>query len=146
MVILCGLMFVVGFVLAGLGHRFGWYSLPKWVMLLGAGLFLLAYAVYAEVLRENASLSRTVQVQEGQKVIDTGLYGIVRHPMYSATLLLFLSMPLVLGSVYALAVFLAYPVLISVRLKHEEEFLKKELTGYAEYQKKVKFRLIPYIW
>ena len=143
---LSGVMFVAGFVLAGLGQRFDWYSLPKWASLLAAAVFLTAYCLYAEVLRENVYLSRTVEVQEGQKLIDTGLYGMVRHPMYSATLLLFLSMPLVLGSVYSFMVFLAYPVLIAKRLKHEEEFLASELTGYAEYQKKVKYRLIPFLW
>ena len=109
-------------------------------------IFITAYILYAEVLRENTYLSRTIEVQEGQKVIDTGLYGIVRHPMYSVTLLLFLSMPLVLGSVYAFLIFLAYPFIIAKRIKHEEEFLEKELNGYREYKQKVKYRLIPFIW
>ncbi|MBE6576388.1 MAG: isoprenylcysteine carboxylmethyltransferase family protein [Ruminococcaceae bacterium] len=143
---LSGLMFVAGFVLAGLNFRFGWYTLPRAVSLVAAVVFLLAYVLYAEVMRENTYLSRTVEVQEGQKVIDTGLYGIVRHPMYSTTLLLFLSIPLVLGSLYALPVFLAYPFIIAVRIKSEEAFLKNELPGYGEYMKKVKYRLIPFIW
>lgn len=143
---LSGLMFVAGFVLSGFGVRFGWYRLPLWVSLAGAGLFLVAYALYAEVLRENVYLSRTIEVQEGQKVIDTGLYGVVRHPMYSATLLLFGTIPLVLGSVYALAVFAVYPVLIAVRIKGEEQLLENELAGYLEYKSKVKWRLIPFVW
>lgn len=143
---LSGLMFLAGFILAGLGFRFGWYTLPKAVVIIGAVLFLIAYALYAEVLRENTYLSRTIGVQENQKVIDTGLYGIVRHPMYAVTLLLFLSMPLVLGSVYSLIVFLAYPLIIAKRIKGEEELLEKELAGYKEYKQKVKYRLIPFIW
>lgn len=143
---LSGLMFLAGFILAGLGFRFGWYTLPKAVVIVGAVLFLIAYALYAEVLRENTYLSRTIGVQENQKVIDTGLYGIVRHPMYAVTLLLFLSMPLVLGSVYSLIVFLAYPLIIAKRIKGEEELLEKELAGYKEYKQKVKYRLIPFIW
>lgn len=143
---LSGLMFLAGFIVAGLGVRFGWYILPDAVVWIGTALFLAAYILYAEVLRENTYLSRTIEVQEGQKVIDTGLYGIVRHPMYSATLLLFLSMPLVLGSVFAFIIFLAYPLIIVKRLKSEEAFLEKELKGYREYQQKVKYRLIPYIW
>ena len=143
---LSGLMFLTGFVLAGLGVRFGWYMLPSRVVILGAILFLIAYVLYAEVLRENTYLSRTIEVQENQKVVDTGLYAIVRHPMYSVTLLLFLSMPIVLGSIYAFIVFLAYPFLIAKRIKSEEEFLEKELDGYAEYKQKVKYRLIPFIW
>lgn len=143
---LSGLMFLAGFVVAGLDFRFGWLPLPKAVMIIASVFFLVAYALYAEVLRENTYLSRTVEVQENQKVIDTGLYGIVRHPMYSATLLLFLSMPLVLGSVYAFIIFLVYPLIIVKRLKAEEEFLEKELKGYKEYKQKVKYRLIPFIW
>lgn len=143
---LSGLMFVAGFVVAGLGARFGWYTLPNGVAISAAAFFLAAYLLYAEVLRENAYLSRTIEVQEGQKVIDTGLYGIVRHPMYSATLLLFLSMPLVLGSLYALLIFLAYPFIIAKRIKHEEEFLQNELDGYRAYMQKVKYRLIPFVW
>ena len=143
---LSGLMFLAGFIVAGLGVRFDWYTLPKPVVIASAIVFLIAYILYAEVLRENTYLSRTIEVQEDQKVIDTGLYGIVRHPMYSVTLLLFLSMPLVLGSVYSFVIFLAYPFIIAKRIKHEEEFLEKELNGYKEYKQKVKYRLIPFIW
>ena len=143
---LSGLMFIVGFIVAGLDYRFQWLVLPKPISFIAAAIFLVGYILYAEVLRENAYLSRTIEVQEGQKVIDTGLYGVVRHPMYGATLLLFLAMPLVLGSIYALLVFLAYPVLIAVRIKNEEKVLEKELTGYAEYKQKVKHRLIPFRW
>ena len=143
---LSGLMFLAGFIVAGLGVRYGWYTLPKPVVIVFAVVFLIAYILYAEVLRENTYLSRTIEVQEGQKVIDTGLYGIVRHPMYSVTLLLFLSMPLVLGSIYSFVIFLAYPFIIAKRIKHEEEFLEKELNGYKEYKQKVKYRLIPFIW
>ena len=143
---LSGLMFAAGFVLAGLGYRFGWYTLPLWATRMGTVLFLTAYALYAEVLRENTYLSRTVEVREGQKVIDTGLYGIVRHPMYSATVLLFLSIPLILGSLYALLVFLLYPFLIAKRIKGEETFLEQELDGYHEYKQKVKYRLLPFVW
>ena len=143
---LSGLMFLAGFIVAGLGVRFNWYILPTPVVIGATVLFLIAYLIYAEVLRENTYLSRTIEVQENQKVIDTGLYGIVRHPMYSATLLLFLSMPIVLGSVYSFLIFLAYPFIIAKRIKAEEEFLEKELSGYSEYKKKVKYRLIPFIW
>ena len=143
---LSGLMFLVGFVIAGLGVRFDWYILPKGVSYVAAAVFIIAYILYAEVLRENTYLSRTIEVQENQQLIDTGLYGIVRHPMYAVTLLLFLSMPLVLGSVYAFIVFLAYPFIIAKRIKGEEEFLEKELAGYLEYKQKVKYRLIPFIW
>lgn len=143
---LSGLMFVVGFAISGLGVRFGWYTLPKTVTYIGAALFLVAYILYAEVLRENTYLSRTIKVQENQKVVDTGLYGIVRHPMYAATLLLFLSMPIVLGSVYSFAVFLLYPLIISKRIKDEEKLLEQELDGYKEYKQKVKYRLIPFVW
>ena len=143
---LSGLMFLAGFIVAGLGVRFNWYILPTPVVIVATFLFLIAYLIYAEVLRENTYLSRTIEVQENQKVIDTGLYGIVRHPMYSATLLLFLSMPIVLGSVYSFLIFLAYPFIIAKRIKAEEEFLEKELSRYSEYKKKVKYRLIPFIW
>ena len=143
---LSGLMFFAGFIVAGLDFRFGWLVLPKGVVI-GAGVvFLLAYLLYAEVLRENAYLSRTIEVQQGQTVIDTGLYGIVRHPMYFATLLLFLAMPLVLGSVFSFIIFLTYPFVIAGRIKHEEDFLSKELKGYKEYKQKVKYRLLPFIW
>ena len=143
---LSGLMFLAGFVVSGLGFRFGWYLLQREVVIIAAAMFLVAYLLYAEVLRENTYLSRTIEVQEGQKVVDTGLYGIVRHPMYSATVLLFLSMPLVLGSVYAFVIFLVYPFLIASRIKHEEAFLEQELPGYSAYKQKVKYRLIPFIW
>lgn len=143
---LSGLMFLLGFIVAGLGVRFNWYVLPKGITMAGAALFLISYVLYAKVLRENAYLSRTIEVQENQKVIDTGLYGIVRHPMYSITLLLFLSMPIVLGSLYSFLIFLAYPYIIVKRIKYEEEFLEKELEGYGEYKQKVKFRLMPFIW
>ena len=143
---LSGLMFLAGFIVAGLGFRFGWYTLPEWAVIGAAVLFIVAYLLYAEVLRENAYLSRTIEVQKGQRVIDSGLYGIVRHPMYSATLLLFLSMPLILGSIYSFVIFLAYPFIIANRIKHEERFLEKELEGYTEYKQRVKYRLIPLVW
>ena len=143
---LSGLMFLAGFIVAGLGVRFHWYTLPTGAAIGAAIVFLIAYILYAEVLRENTYLSRTIVVQENQKVIDTGLYGIVRHPMYSATLLLFLSMPIVLGSVYSFLIFLMYPFIIAKRIKHEEEFLLQELDGYSEYKQKVKYRLVPFVW
>lgn len=143
---LSGLMFIVGFVVAGLDFRFGWLPLPKGVSIGAAVVFVLAYILYAEVMRENTYLSRTIGVQENQKVVDTGLYSVVRHPMYSATIMLFLAMPLVLGSVFAFIVFLVYPVLIAVRLLNEEKLLEKELDGYKEYKEKVKYRLIPFVW
>ena len=143
---LSGLMFIVGFVVAGLDFRFGWSQMPKAVTVAAAVLFLLAYLLYAEVMRENAYLSRTIQVEEGQTVVSTGLYGIVRHPMYMATLLLFLVMPLVLGSWWALIPFAFYPAVIISRLKDEEELLTRELAGYEEYKEKVKYRIIPFIW
>ncbi len=143
---LSGLMFLAGFMVAGLGVRFDWYCLPKGVVMAGAVAFLLAYVLYAEVLRENTYLSRTIEVQEHQTVIDTGLYAVVRHPMYSATILLFLAMPIVLGSVYAFLIFLVYPLIIVKRIKGEEEFLEKELNGYREYEQKVKWRLVPFVW
>ena len=141
-----GLMFVASFVLAGLDWRFGWSRMPMPVTVAGAVLFLAAYGLYAEVMRENAYLSRTIKVEEGQKVVDTGLYGIVRHPMYSATVVLFLAMPLVLGSWYALIPMAFYPVIIIVRLLDEEKLLTRELPGYEAYKKKVKYRLIPFVW
>ena len=143
---LSGLMFLLGFIVAGLNFRFCLYMLPTYASIAAAVVFLVAYLLYAEVLRENTYLSRTIKVQENQKVIDTGLYGIVRHPMYSVTLLLFLSMPLVLGSLYAFMIFLAYPFIIAKRIKGEEAFLEKELEGYKEYKEKVRFRLIPFVW
>jgi len=141
-----GLMFIAGFVVAGLDFRFGWSRMPLPVTIAASVLFLTAYALYAEVMRENAYLSRTIKVEEGQKVVDTGLYGIVRHPMYMATILLFLMIPVVLGSWYALIIFACYPAIIIVRLKDEEALLTRELSGYAEYKQKVKYRIIPFVW
>lgn len=143
---LSGLMFIVGFVLAGLDFRFNWLTIPSWIPYVAAVLFLLAYVMWAEVLRENTYLSRTIKVEKGQKVIDKGLYGIVRHPMYSATIILFLAMPLVLGSLISFFVFLMYPILIGIRIINEEKLLEQELDGYIEYKKKVKYRIIPFIW
>ena len=143
---LSGLMFLAGFIVAGLGYRYNWYTLPIGAVIGASAIFILAYILYAEVLRENTYLSRTIEVQENHKVIDTGLYGIIRHPMYSITLLLFLAMPLVLGSIYSFVIFLAYPFIIAKRIKNEEEFLEQELDGYREYMQKVKYRLIPFIW
>ena len=141
-----GLMFVAGFVVAGLDFRFGWSQMPTWVIITASVLFLADYALYAEVMRENAYLSRTVRVEEGQTVVDTGLYGIVRHPMYAVTIELFLMIPFILGSWYALIPFAFYPAIIVVRLKDEEALLSKELPGYEAYKQKVKYRLIPYVW
>lgn len=141
-----GLMFIAGFVVAGLDFRFGWSQMPLPVTIMASVLFLAAYGLYAEVMRENAFLSRTIKVEEGQKVVDTGLYGIVRHPMYMATILLFLMIPLVLGSWYALIAFAFYPAIIIVRIKDEEDLLTRELSGYAEYKLKVKYRIIPFVW
>ena len=141
-----GLMFIAGFVVAGLDHRFGWSQMPTAVVVTASMLFLVAYGLYAEVMRENAYLSRTIKVEEGQTVVDTGLYGIVRHPMYAVTILLFLMIPLILGSWYALIVFAFYPAIIIVRLKDEEALLTRELPGYEAYKKKVKYRLLPFIW
>jgi protein-S-isoprenylcysteine O-methyltransferase Ste14 len=143
---LAALMFAAGFVVAGLDYRFGWSVVPVGVVAAASLVFVASYILYAEVLRENAYLSRTIKVEEGQTVVDTGLYGIVRHPMYMATIFLFLSMPLILGSWYAFLIFLAYPAVIVVRLKDEEELLTKELAGYEDYKRKVKYRLIPFIW
>ena len=143
---LSGLMFIVGFVLAGLDFRFKWFLLPRLVSYIAAGVFLLSYAMWAVVLKQNTYLSRTIKVEENQKVIDKGLYNVVRHPMYTATVFLFLSMPLILSSLISLGVFLMYPILISIRIINEEKFLEKELDGYIEYKNKVKYRLIPFIW
>ena len=145
-VAISGLMFLGGFVLAGLDFRFSWSDVPLPAVIAASVIFLVGYALYAEVLRENAYLSRTVKVEEGQTVISTGLYGVVRHPMYTATILMFLSLPLVLGSWYALIPFAAYPVLMVIRIRGEEKLLTVELAGYEEYKKKVKYRLIPFIW
>ncbi|MBQ8495956.1 MAG: isoprenylcysteine carboxylmethyltransferase family protein [Clostridia bacterium] len=141
-----GLIFAVGFILAGLDFRFGFSKMPFWVTVAASAVFLIAYALYAEVMRENAYLSRTIEVQKDQKVIDTGLYGIVRHPMYFATVLLFLVLPLVLGSWISFAVFCFYPVPIIIRILNEEKILAEELDGYRDYQKKIRYRLIPFIW
>ena len=143
---LSGLMFLAGFIVAGMDFRFGWCPLPQSVSYGASVAFLIAYVLYAEVLRENTYLSRTIEVQEGQTVVDTGLYGIVRHPMYAVTLLLFLSMPLVLGSVISFVIFLAYPLLIAKRIKNEEQVLEAGLPGYREYKQKVKYRMIPFVW
>ena len=145
-VALSGLMFIVGFVVAGLDFRFGWSTMPAWVVVTASVLFLVAYALYAEVMRENAYLSRTIKVEQGQTVVDTGMYGIVRHPMYAVTILLFLMIPLVLGSWYALIAFAFYPAIIVVRLKDEEELLTRELLGYCDYKQRVKYRIIPFVW
>ena len=145
-IVLSTLIFILGFVLAGLDFRFGWTQLPLAVVIAGMVLFLLAYGLYLEVMRENAYLSRTVEIQEGQKVIDTGLYGVVRHPMYMAVTILFLSMPLVLGSVIAILPFLGLPAVLVKRIKNEEQVLEAGLPGYREYEKKVAFRMIPFLW
>ena len=139
-------MFLVGFIIAGLNYRYSWIAIPNYVVIISSVIFIIAYILYAEVLRENAYLSRTIEVQENQKVVDTGLYGIVRHPMYAVTILLFLSMPLVLGSLISFIIFLVYPFIIAKRIRNEEEVLEKELEGYTEYKKKVKYKLIPFIW
>ena len=144
--LLSGLMFIAAFIVAGLNFRFGWIVLPMWTSYAAAVVFLLAYALYAEVLRENVYLSRTVEVQENQKVIDTGLYGVVRHPMYMSTLLLFLSMAFVLGSVLSFVILLAYIPIIALRIRNEEKVLEAGLDGYAEYKRRVRYKLIPLIW
>lgn len=140
------LMFLLGFIIAGLNYRFSWIIIPNIIVIISSILFVIAYILYAEVLRENTFLSRTIEVQENQKVIDTGLYGIVRHPMYAITLVLFLTMPLILGSLISFIIFLIYPFIIIKRIQNEEEVLEKKLKGYIEYKKKVKYRLIPFIW
>ena len=145
-IVLSGMMFFAAFVLAGLNFRFRWIVLPAWVSWASAAVFLAAYALYAEVLRENVWLSRTIEVHENQKVIDTGLYGVVRHPMYMTTLFLFLSMPLVLGSVISFAVTLLYIPIIAKRIRNEEQVLENGLDGYAEYKKRVRYKVIPFVW
>ncbi len=145
-ILLSGIMFLAAFIVAGLNYRFGWIPLPRWIPFTAVAVFLVAYVLYAEVLHENTFLSRTIEVQEDQKVVDTGLYGTVRHPMYMTTLLLFLSMPLVLGSVLSLIIMLFYIPIIVMRIKNEEKVLEKGLQGYDQYMKKVKYRLIPFIW
>ena len=141
-----GIMFILGFIIAGLNYRYSWIVIPNFVVIISSIIFILSYILYAEVLRENQYLSRTIEVQENQKVVDTGLYGIVRHPMYAVTIFLFLSMPLVLGSVISFLIFLIYPFIIAKRIKNEEEVLERELDGYLEYKKKVKYKVIPFIW
>lgn len=143
---LSGLMFLASFIIAGLNFRFGWIRLPLWVSYAAALLFLAGYVLYAEVLRENVWLSRTVEVQENQKVVDTGLYGIVRHPMYMSTLILFLAMPLVLGSVISFVIMLLYIPIIAKRIRNEEQVLENGLEGYAEYRKRVRYKVIPFVW
>lgn len=141
-----GIIFLAGFIVAGLNYRFKWLIIPQWAVIISSIVFLLSYAMYAEVLRENTYLSRTVEIQENQKIIDTGLYGIIRHPMYTATIIMFLSIPLVLGSFHSFVIFLLYPVIIVMRLSNEEKFLENNLDGYSQYKNKVKYRLIPFIW
>ena len=143
---LSGLMFLAAFIIAGLNFRFGWIGMPSWIVTAGIIIFILSYCVFGEVLRENAYLSRTIEVREGQEVVDTGLYGIVRHPMYSATVLLFLSMPLILGSPVSFVIMLLYIPIIVKRIRNEETVLEAELAGYKEYKQKVRFRLIPLVW
>jgi len=145
-VALSALMFLASFILAGLDCRYGWTSLPSWMVWTATGVLLLSYLMYAEVMRENAYLSRTIEVQDNQKVIDTGLYGIVRHPMYSATVFLFLSMPLILGSMMSFVVMLVYIPIINARIKNEEKVLSEGLPGYKEYKQKVRSKVIPFIW
>ena len=145
-ILLSSLMFLSGFILAGLNYRFNWIELPKIVVIISSVVFILSYILYGEVLRENVFLSRTISVEKNQKVIDTGLYKIVRHPMYFSTIFLFLSMPLILGSIISFIIFLVYPFIINMRIKNEEKVLEKELVGYTEYKKKVKYKMIPFIW
>ena len=143
---LSGLMFLIGFIIAGLNYRYEWIKLPNIIVIIGSIILIISYIIYAVVLMENAFLSRTIEVDKNQKVIDTGLYGIVRHPMYTSTIFLFLSMPLVLNCLITFIIFLVYPFIIIKRIKNEEEVLEKELEGYKEYKKKVKYRLIPFVW
>ena len=145
-VALSGLLFLAGFILAGLDFRFGWSKVPAPVVVIASVILLVSYALYAEVMRENAYLSRTIEIQENQKVVDTGLYGLVRHPMYAVTIWMFLSIPLMLGSWFSLLCFLHYPILMVARIRNEEALLTTELEGYEAYKKKVKYRLIPFIW
>ena len=145
-ILISGIIFLLAFILAGLNFRFGWFNLPSIVVIIASVIFLLAYIMYAEVLRENEYLSRTVEVSENQKVVDSGLYGIVRHPMYTSTIFLFLSMPLVLDSIFSFVVMLVYPIIIIFRIRNEEKVLENELIGYKEYKEKVKYKLVPYLW
>ncbi len=140
------IMFISGVIIAGLNYRYNWIELPNIIIIISSIIFIISYILYAEVLRENTYLSRTIKVQKNQKIVDTGLYGIVRHPMYSITLILFLTMPLILGSIISFIIFLIYPFIISKRIKNEEEVLERELKEYKEYKKKVKYRLIPFVW
>ena len=145
-VAMSALLFLAGFIVAGLDFRFGWSHMPAWAVAVASAILLISYALYCEVMRENAYLSRTIEVQNGQKVVDTGLYGIVRHPMYAVTIWLFLAIPVLLGSLYALLCFLPYIPVIVVRILNEEKLLTEELDGYEEYKKRVKYRLLPLIW
>ena len=145
-ILISGIIFLLAFILAGLNFRFGWFKLPTVVIIITSVIFLIAYIMYAEVLRENEYLSRTVEVSENQKVVDSGLYGLVRHPMYTSTIFLFLSMPLVLDSMLSFIVMLVYPIIIIFRIRNEEKVLENELIGYKEYKEKVKYKLIPYLW
>ena len=145
-ILVSGIIFLLAFILAGLNFRLGWFKLPTLVIMIASVTFLLAYIMYAEVLRENEYLSRTVEVSENQKVVDSDLYGIVRHPMYTSTIFLFLSMPLVLDSIFSFIVMLVYPIMIMFRIRNEERVLENELIGYEEYKEKVKYKLIPYLW
>ena len=144
--LLSGLMFIAGFIVAGFNYKYKWTEIPNAVTIISSILFIIAYILYAEVLRENTYLSRTIEVQENQKVIDTGLYGIVRHPMYAVTILLFLTIPLILGSIISFIIFLIYPIIIAKRIKNEEKVLERDLKGYKEYKNKVKYKIIPLIW
>ena len=145
-VALSALLFLAGFIVAGLDFRHGWSHIPLWGVIIASVVLLISYALYGEVMRENAYLSRTIEVQEDQKVIDTGLYGIVRHPMYAVTIWLFLSIPVVLGSLWSLLCFLPYVAVIAIRIRNEEKVLEAELSGYPEYKKRVKYRIFPFIW
>ena len=145
-ILFSGLMFIIGFVIAGLNFKYSWIILPNSVVIISSIIFIISYILYAEVLRENAFLLRTIEVKDNQKLVDTGLYGIVRHPMYTSTIFLFLSMPLILNSLISFIIFLIYPFIIIKRIKNEEEVLERNLKGYKEYKKKVKYKLIPFIW
>lgn len=145
-VALSGVMFVASFVVAGFNFRFAWVTIPDWVTWIGVAIFLLSYVLYAEIMRENAYLSRTIEIQQGQRVIDTGLYSIVRHPMYSATILMFLSIPLILSSIISFVIMLVYIPIIAIRIKNEERILEDGLRGYKEYKQRVKYKIIPFVW
>ena len=146
LILISGIMFILGFIIAGLNYKYKWLQIPNIIVIISSIIFIISYLLYAEVLRENKYLSRTIEIQDNQKVIDTGLYGIVRHPMYAVTILLFLSIPLILASPITFIIFLIYPFIIIKRIDNEEEMLEKELKGYKEYKKKVKYRIIPFIW